>query len=153
MTTYEVSETATLGVPIERVWEVVNATNRYGDWVHGVVEVTDHHGAATVGETYAEINRTLGPLTTNTTWTVREIETHRTRVDTGTGLAPLRDFTNVFDFRPTPDGEGTEMTYTARYRVGLGPLGMLVERLVRPGMRKGFQASMRNLEDLITAEG
>lgn len=45
------------------------------------------------------------------------------------------------------------MTYTARYRVGLGPVGAALERLLRPGMRKGFQTSMRNLEDLVTAEG
>lgn len=153
MTTIEVSESATLAVPIDRVWEVVTATNRYAEWVHGVVDVTEHHGTATVGETYSEVNRTIGPLTTNTTWTVREIEPQRTRVDTGVGLAPLQDFVNVFDFRPTNDGAGTEMTYTARYRVGLGPLGAALERLLRPGMRKGFQTSMRNLEDLVTAEG
>lgn len=153
MAIIEVSESATLAAPIDRVWDVVNATNRYADWVHGVVEVTDDHGPATVGETYSEINRTVGPLTARTTWTVREIEPQRSRVDTGVGLAPLHDFTNIFEFRPSSSGSGTEMTYTVRYRRGLGPLGVVLERLLRPSMRASFQASMRNLDDLITAEG
>ncbi|KAA1415962.1 SRPBCC family protein [Nocardioides humilatus] len=152
MTTIEVSETATLAVPIDRVWEVVSNTARYADWVHGVVEVTDDHGPATVGRTYSEVNKSVGPLTMRTTWTVREVDPQRTRVDTGVGLAPLQNFVNVFDFRANRDG-GTEMTYTARYSVGLGPVGVILERLLRPGMRHGFQTSMRNLEDLITAEG
>jgi hypothetical protein len=55
-----------------------------------------HHGAAQVGRTYRERNRSLGPLTTRSTWTVREIQPGRRRVDTGTGFAPLRDLTNIF---------------------------------------------------------
>ena len=70
----EVTEKAVLEVPIERVWEVISATNRYADWVDDVIEVTEHHGVAEVGRTYSEINRTLGPLTTRSTWTVAEIE-------------------------------------------------------------------------------
>lgn len=102
MTTIEVSESATLAVPIDRVWEVVTATNRYAEWVHGVVEVTEHHGPATIGETYSEVNRTIGPLTTSTTWTVREIEPQRTRVDTGVGWPRSRTSSTSSTFvRPT----------------------------------------------------
>lgn len=153
MATVELSESANLAVPVDRVWDVVSATHRYSEWVHGVVEVTEHHGTATVGKTYSEIIQSVGPLTTRATWTVREIEPQRTRIDTGVGLAPLHDFTNIFEFRPTLAGDGTEMTYTVRYRVGLGPLGTVLERLLRPSLRHGFQASMRNLEDLVLAEG
>lgn len=147
----EVTETATLGVPVDRVWDVVSATHRYADWVHGVLEVTEHHGAATVGQAYTERNRIAGPLTTRSTWTVREIVPLRRRVDTGVGFAPLQDMTSIFEFRPVPGG--TRMTYTVTYRIGLGPLGRLIDRLQRPGLHASFRASMRNLEDLIVAEG
>ncbi|MBL7495823.1 SRPBCC family protein [Frankia sp. CNm7] len=151
----EVSETAVLAVPVARVWEVIDATDRYAEWVVGVLEVTDHHGAATVGRTYSERNRTVGPLTTRSTWTVERIDPPRRRVDTGTGFAPMHDMTNVFELEPVQvdGGEGTRFTYTVRYRPGLGPVGRLIDRLQRPGLRRSFQASMRNLEDLIVAEG
>lgn len=167
----EVSETAVLAVPIERVWEVISATDRYAEWVVGVLEVTDHHGTATVGKTYAERNRTVGPLTTRSTWTVQEIDPQRLRIDTGTGFAPMHEMTNVFELEPIKLDAGatadrttadrttadqttaTRFTYTVRYRPGLGPVGRLVDRLQQPGLRKSFQASMRNLEDLVVAEG
>jgi uncharacterized protein YndB with AHSA1/START domain len=156
----EVSETAVLAVPVERVWEVVSATNRYAEWVDGVLAVTDHHGTATIGKTYSERNRTVGPLTTRSTWTVREVDAPRRRVDTGTGFAPMHDMTNVFELSPVEldaggrdSTAGTRLTYTVRYRPGLGPVGRLIDRLQQPGLRKSFQASMRNLEDLVVAEG
>jgi uncharacterized protein YndB with AHSA1/START domain len=147
----EISETAVLGVPLERVWDVIARTDRYAEWVVGVLEVTDHHGVATVGRTYSERNQTLGPLSTHSTWTVREIEPLRRRIDTGTGFEPMHDLTNIFTFRAVD--EGTEMTYAVRYRPGLGPLGRLIDRLQTPALRRSFQASMRNLEELIIAEG
>lgn len=147
----EVTEIAVLAVPIERVWAVIDATHRYAEWVHGVLEVTDHHGRATVGATYSERNRTVGPLTTRSTWTVREVEAPRLRVDTGVGFDPMHDMTNVFELRPCEGG--TEMTYTVRYRPGLGAIGRLIDVLQQPGLRKAFQTSMRNLEDLVIAEG
>lgn len=150
-TQYEVAEKAVVPAPVERVWEVISATNRYAEWVDGVLEVTDHHGTAEVGKTYAERNKTLGPLTTKSTWTVREIQPQRRRVDTGTGFEPMQDLTNIFEFRPV-DG-GTEMTYAVRYQVGLGPLGKLIHRIAEPGTRKAMRASMSNLADLIIAEG
>lgn len=151
----EVTETTVLAAPVDRVWRVVSATNRYAEWVDTVLEVTDHHGEATVGKTYAERNKTIGPLTTNSVWTVREIEPLTTRIDTGTGFSPMQDVTNIFRFRPVSvDGvECTEMTYTARSRIGLGPLGWLIDRITAPALRRQFQQSMRNLEDLVVAEG
>lgn len=147
----EVSETAVLVVPLDRIWDVIDRTDRYAEWVDGVLEVTDHHGRARVGMTYSERNRTIGPLQTRSTWTVREVEKQRKRVDTGTGFDPMHDLTNIFTFRAV-DG-GTEMTYTVRYRPGLGPIGRIIDRLQRPALRKSFQASMRNLQDLVIAEG
>ncbi|MEU0227268.1 SRPBCC family protein [Streptomyces sp. NPDC006284] len=154
--TTEVTERAVLAVPLTRVWDVVSATDRYAEWVDGVLEVTAHHGLAEVGRTYCERNRTVGPLTTRSTWTVRVIDPLRRRVDTATGFDPMYELTNIFEFRRLTfdDGtEGVEMTYTVRYRPGLGIVGRAVDRLQQPGLRKAFRTSMRNLEDLVVAEG
>jgi ligand-binding SRPBCC domain-containing protein len=150
----EVSETAVLAAPVERVWAVVDDTSRYAEWVVSVLEVTDHHGRAVVGRTYSERNRTVGPLTTRSTWTVREIEPLRLRVDTGMGFAPMHDMTNTFVLRPVMvNGEpGTELTYRVTYRPGLGAVGRLVDRLQQPGLRAAFQASMRRLERIAISE-
>ncbi|WP_420309175.1 SRPBCC family protein [Streptomyces sp. YS-B37] len=151
-----VTESAVLSVPLERIWHVVSATDRYAEWVDGVLEVTAHHGSAEVGRTYSERNRTVGPLTTRSTWTVRGVDPLRRRVDTATGFDPLHDLTNTFEFRRLTfeDGtEGVEMTYTVRYRPGLGVLGRAIDRMQQPGLRRAFRASMRNLEDLVVAEG
>lgn len=147
----EVTETADLAVPIDRVWGVISATNRYAEWVDGVLEVTDHHGTAEVGSTYSERNRTVGPLTTRSTWTVREIDPLSRRVDTGVGFEPMHDMTNVFELLPCE--VGTRMTYTVRYRPGLGPIGRIIDRLQQPALRRSFRTSMRNLENLIVGEG
>lgn len=151
-----VTERAVLAVPLVRVWEVVSATHRYAEWVEGVLEVTAHHGLAEVGRSYSERNRTIGPLTTRSTWTVRSVDPLRRRVGTATGFDPLHDMVNTFEFRRLTfdDGaEGTEMTYTVSYRTGLGPVGRGIDRLQQPGLRRAFRQSMRNLEDLIVAEG
>lgn len=153
---YLVSEQAIVHHPVRRVWEVISATNRYAEWVDAVIEVTDHHGTAELGRTYSERNKSLGPLTTRSTWTVREIEQYKRRIDTGVGFAPLEDMTNIFEFERITfeDGtEGTVMTYAVRYRIGLGPLGPILHRVLSPGLRTAMRKSMADLDDLILAEG
>ncbi|MEU2265723.1 SRPBCC family protein [Streptomyces olindensis] len=155
MNHYVVTETAVIDAPLGRVWDVISRTDRYAEWVAGAIEVTDHHGVATVGKTYAERNRTLGPLKTDSVWTVREIDPLKRRVDTGTGFAPLQDVTNTFEFRPvqSPDGrDTTEMTYQVEYTIPLGPLGLLLDSIQQPAMRAGMRTSMANLNTLIRSE-
>lgn len=155
MTRFHVTEHAVVDAPVERVWEVVSRTDRYAEWVAGAIEVTDHHGVATLGRTYAERNRTLGPLRTASVWTVVEIDPLRRRVDTGVGFAPLKDVTSVFEFEPTRNADGreaTRMTYRVEYAIGLGPVGLLLDRIQRPGMRANMRTSMAGLNTLIRSE-
>jgi hypothetical protein len=155
MNHFVVAETAVIDAPIGRVWEVISRTDRYAEWVAGAIEVTDHHGVATVGRTYAERNRTLGPLRTDSVWTVREIEPFKRRVDTGTGFAPLQDITNIFEFRPVQSTDGrevTEMLYQVEYAIALGPLGLLLDAIQQPAMRAGMRTSMANLSTLLRSE-
>ncbi|MEU0950495.1 SRPBCC family protein [Streptomyces canus] len=155
MNRFVVAETAVIDAPLGRVWDVISRTDRYAEWVAGAIEVTDHHGVAAVGKTYSERNRTLGPLKTDSVWTVREIQPFTRRVDTGTGFAPLQDVTNIFEFRPVQSADGreaTEMLYQVEYTIGLGPLGLLLDSIQQPAMRAGMRTSMTNLSTLLRSE-
>ena len=146
-----ITEKAVIPAPVERVWEVISATNRYAEWVAVCLEVTDHHGEATVGRTYSERNVLLGPLSTRTTWTVRDVVPMTTRVDTGTGFPLVHDLTSAFHLRPVP--EGTELTYEVTYTFGLGRIGVFVDKAQQGGQRVAMQASMANLAELLRSEG
>jgi hypothetical protein len=145
-----ISEVAVIPAPVERVWEVLSATDRYAEWVAVCREVTDHHGAATVGRTYSERNVLLGPLTTRSTWTVREVEPMSRRVDTGTGFPLVHDLTSAFLLRPVP--EGTELSYVVTYRFGLGRIGRVVDKAQQGGQRHAMRRSMANLAELLRSE-
>lgn len=155
MNRYVVTETAIIDAPVIRVWDLVSRTDRYAEWVAGAIKVTAHHGVATIGMTYSEHNRVLGPLRTRSVWTVTELEPFNRRVDAGTGFGPLRDLTNIFRFRPVRGADGresTEMTYKVEYTIGLGPLGRLIDRVQQSAIRAGMRTSMANLNTLIRAE-
>jgi hypothetical protein len=113
--------------------------------------VTDHHGEATVGRTYSERNVLLGPLTSRSTWTVREVVPLSRRVDTGTGFPLVRDLTSAFLLRPVP--AGTELTYEVSYEFGLGRLGVFVDKAQQGGQRAAMRQSMANLAELLRSEG
>jgi uncharacterized protein YndB with AHSA1/START domain len=145
-----VTEKAVIPAPVERVWEVISATHRYAEWVAVCLEVTDHHGEATVGRTYSERNVLLGPLTTRSTWTVREVTPMTRRVDSGTGFPLVHDLTSAFSLRPVP--EGTELTYEVTYRFGLGRIGVFVDKVQQGGQRAAMRQSLANLAELLRSE-
>jgi uncharacterized protein YndB with AHSA1/START domain len=152
MSQHRVRAERRIDAPVEDVWAVVDDTSRYAEWVDGCLEVTRHHGSATVGDTYGERNSTLGPLIATTTWTVLEVEPHVRRVDAGEGLAPLRDFRNVFTFTPTSDGRGTLMTYEVTFGLALGPLGRVLAAVLGRSLPQEFQRSIQNLDTLLRSE-
>ena len=146
----EITEVAVIPASVERVWEVISATNRYAEWVAVCLEVTEHHGTATVGRSYSERNVVLGPLTTRSTWTVLEVVPMSRRVDAGTGFALVQDLTSAFLLRPVP--EGTEMSYLVTYRFRLGRIGEVVDRVQQGGQRHAMRQSMANLAELLRSE-
>lgn len=145
-----ITEVAVIAAPVERVWEVISATNRYAEWVAVCREVTDHHGEATVGRTYSERNVLLGPLTNRSTWTVREVTPMSRRVDSGTGFPLVRDLTSAFFLEPVP--EGTELTYQVTYEFALGKIGQVIDRAQQSGQRHAMRQSMANLDELLRSE-
>jgi hypothetical protein len=151
----EVIESTVIPAPPDAVWDVIDDTGRYAEWVTTVIEVTDDHGRARVGETYSERNVVLGPLKAASTWTVVQADAPRRRLDRGVGMPVVRDLESIFELDPVSapgGGQHTELRYIARYRMGLGPLGGLIDRIQQPGMRKEFRASMAKLAELVAQE-
>ncbi|TQK29902.1 SRPBCC family protein [Arthrobacter sp. SLBN-53] len=151
MTEYTVRETHVLRAPIDTVWNVVDDTARYAEWVDGVLAVTGDHGRARVGATYSEHNRTLGPLTTQSVWTVEEVIAPARRRDSGRGFAPLQNLVNTFEFAPF-GADCTSMTYEVTFTLRLGPLTAPVGLILRQALAGEFRRSMRRLETVARAE-
>ncbi|MGW0035948.1 SRPBCC family protein [Gordonia sp. NPDC003376] len=141
-----------LVVSVDEIWSVVEDTSRYGEWVTSVAAVLADHGQATIGESYRERVTTVGPLTSEVVWTVREIVPKTLRVDSATGLGPLLDVANVFRFAPIEAGTATSMTYEFHFRLGPRPLGSLVRAVLASAMCRDFDESMRTLESIVLSE-
>lgn len=152
---YEVEITASINAPVTQVWDIISDTGRYAEWVGIVDRVTDHHGIARKGQSYTEITRIMGPIRSHVTWTVREAYPQSWRLDSGAGLAPLKDAFTYFKFdeSPTsPDGSVTLLTYGLRYSIGWGPIEKLIQPVLSRILKAGFRTSIRNLQRLIHNE-
>ena len=95
---YEVEIKAKVNAPVSEVWEIISDTGRYAEWVGIVEKVTAHHGTARKGQSYSEITRIMGPIRAHVTWVVREVYPKSWRLDSGTGMAPLKDAFTYFKF-------------------------------------------------------
>lgn len=151
MTQLTISVRRELVAPIADVWRVIDDTARCAEWVVGALAVTGHHGSATVGKVYTERNRTVGPLTTASTWTVQEVAAPTLRIDSGSGFDPLHDMVNTFRLEPLGD-DATMMTYQVDCRIGLGILGRIIAPLLTRVLRAEFSRSMAQLEIVVRAE-
>lgn len=149
---FMISAHRNLVVTPQEVWDLTSDTSRYADWATSVLEVKTHHGPARVGGKYTERVASIGPLTSNAEWTVRQLDPLVLRLDSGEGFAPLRDVVNVFRFAPLGGGTATAMTYEFHFDLQPRFLGPIAVRLLGKSMRSGFDESMRNLETVILSE-
>src|SRR5687768_3449497 len=134
----------------EQIWEVLDDTSRYAEWVPQTVEVTRNDGEAVVGATYDERNEVFGPIKGNSRWRVVERDPGRYSLHEGEGL-PL--VTNLsIEFRTEPAGESTEVTSTLRYDPTLGPVGALIDKAAHGQTVAAQEEALANLERLVTSE-
>jgi uncharacterized protein YndB with AHSA1/START domain len=134
----------------ERVWEVLDDTSRYAEWVPQTLEVTRNDGEAVVGATYDERNRVVGPIKGSSRWRVVERDPGRYSLHEGEGL-PL--VTNIsIEFRTEAAGESTEVTSTLRYDSTLGPLGALIDKAAHGQTVAAQEQALANLEQLVTRQ-
>jgi carbon monoxide dehydrogenase subunit G len=136
--------------PADRIWEVVDDTSRYAEWVPQTLEVTSNDGEAVVGATYDERNKVVGPIKGSSRWRVIERDPGRYSRHEGEGLPLL---TNVsIEFRTEAAGESTEVTSTLRYDPTLGPLGALIDKAAHGQTVAAQEQALQNLEQLVTRQ-
>ena len=136
--------------PSERVWEVLDDTSRYAEWVPQTLEVTRNDGQAVVGATYDERNEVFGPIKGESHWRVVERDPGRFSRHDGEGLPLVKNLS--IEFRTEPAGESTEVTSTLRYDTTLGPVGALIDKLAHGQTVAAQERALANLEELVATQ-
>jgi carbon monoxide dehydrogenase subunit G len=134
----------------EQIWQVLDDTSRYAEWVPQTLEVTRNDGEAVVGATYDERNEVFGPIKGNSRWRVVERDPGRYSLHEGEGL-PLVSNISI-EFRTEPAGESTEVTSTLRYDTTLGPVGGLIDKAAHGQTVAAQEEALANLEALVKTE-
>jgi uncharacterized protein YndB with AHSA1/START domain len=135
--------------PRERVWEVLDDTSRYAEWVPQTLEVTRNDGEAVVGATYDERNKVVGPIKGSSRWRIVERDPGRSSLHEGEGLPLVKNLS--IEFRTEAAGESTEVTSTLRYDPTLGPLGALIDKIAHGQTVAAQEQALANLEELVTS--
>ena len=136
--------------PSERIWQVLDDTSRYAEWVPQTIEVTRNDGEAVVGATYDERNTVFGPIKGSSRWRVTERDPGRYSLHEGEGLPLLKNLS--IEFRTEAAGESTEVTSTLRYDPTLGPLGGLIDKAAHGQTVAAQEKALANLEELVVRE-
>lgn len=139
----EVTASADLPAPPERVWEVLSDTASYAEWIEGTDEVTRTDGPAAPGSTYDEVNPIAGPIKAKTHWTVTEYEAPRRQVHESGDIMLTKLFTVTMEVEPA--GAGSRASITLRGEPSLGPFGSAFLAAMKPGVEKDNRRSMENL--------
>ncbi len=150
MAEIELTASASIPAPPERVWELVSDTARYAEWVEGTDEVTRTDGPAAPGSTYDEVNPIAGPWKARSRWTVIEFDPPRRQVHRGEGLPLTAEFLVVIEL--TAVGGATELTLTLRGRSSGGPLGAAQFRLLRGQVERDNRKSVQSFAELAARE-
>ena len=134
----------------EQIWQVLDDTSRYAEWVPQTLEVTRNDGEAVVGATYDERNEVFGPIKGNSRWRVVERDPGRYSLHEGEGLPLVKNLS--IEMRTEAAGESTEVTSTLRYDTTLGPLGALIDKLAHGQTVAAQEQSLANLEELVKSQ-
>jgi uncharacterized protein YndB with AHSA1/START domain len=133
----------TAAAPVEEVWRLLAATDRYAEWVESTVEVLRTDGAARIGASFEERSRISGLWMATIRWTVTELEVHRRLAFEGTGVAVLRGLGFSVDLEAV--GDATEVTITLWYTPRFGPLGTFLDVVTRGNVTNDQKRSVRTL--------
>jgi len=145
----EVTASATVSAPPERVWEFLCDTSRYAEWVVDTDEVTRTDGPAAPGSTYDERNPIAGPWMAKTHWRVTEFEAPRRQLHEGEGIPLMKSLQVVMELAPV--GDASEFTVTLRGEPS-GPLGRLFASAMKGQTEKNNRRTVRNLAELVARE-
>ena len=151
MAELEVSASAAVSAPPERVWELLSDTARYEDWVEGTDEVTRTDGPAQPGSTYDEVNPILGPWKAKSHWTVTEFDAPRRQVHRGEGFPLTRSFEVIMELAPSGEG-ASEVTVTLRATSSGGPVGSLFASLMKGQVTRDNRKSVDAFAEVAARE-
>jgi carbon monoxide dehydrogenase subunit G len=147
---FEVTASAIVPAPPERVFGLLSDTARYSEWVTGTDAVTRTDGPAVEGSTYDEVNPILGPWKAKTHWRVVDHEPpRRTRHETGD--IPLSSHFEVV-MEVAPEGDASRVTQTLRGKPSMGPLGAAFATLMRGQVDRDNRRSVEAFAELATRE-
>jgi carbon monoxide dehydrogenase subunit G len=147
---FEVSASAIVPAPPERVFSLLCDTARYPEWVTGTDAVTRTDGPAAEGSTYDEINPILGPWKAKTHWRVVDHEPPR-RSRHETGDIPLSSHFEVV-MEVESEGDGSRVVATLRGTPSLGPLGAGFAALMKGQVDRDNRRSVEAFAELATRE-
>jgi carbon monoxide dehydrogenase subunit G len=146
----EVTASAIVPAPPDRVFELLCDTARYPEWVTGTDAVTRTDGPARAGSTYDEVNPILGPWKAKTHWRVVDHEPpRRTRHETGD--IPLSSRFEVV-MEVAPEGDGSRVGISLRGEPSMGPLGAGFAAMMRGQVDRDNRRSVEAFAELATRE-
>jgi carbon monoxide dehydrogenase subunit G len=146
----EVTASAVVPAPAERVFELLSDTARYPEWVTGTDAVTRTDGPAREGSTYDEVNPILGPWKASTHWRVVEHQPPRRSRHT-TGDIPLSSHFEV-EMEVASEQDVSEVTLTLRGEPSLGPIGALFARFMQGQVDRDNRRSVEAFAELAARE-
>jgi len=146
----EVTASAVVPAPAERVFELLSDTARYPEWVTGTNAVTRTDGPAVEGSTYDEVNPILGPWKASTHWTVVEHTPPRLTRHT-TGDIPLSSHFEVV-MEVASEEDVSEVTMTLRGEPAYGPIGAVFARVMQGQVERDNRRSVEAFAELAARE-
>jgi carbon monoxide dehydrogenase subunit G len=146
----EVTASAVVPAPAERVFELLCDTQRYPEWVTGTNAVTRTDGPAVEGSTYDEVNPILGPWKASTHWTVVEHTPPRRSVHTTADIPLSSRFDVVMEV--ASEDAVSEVTMTLRGEPAYGPIGAVFARVMQGQVERDNRRSVEAFAELAARE-
>lgn len=139
-------------MPRRQLWNLVCETARYADWVVNTIAVVQADAAvAEPGVGYRERNRIAGPWSASSQWRVLEAQAPRRALHEGNGIALAKWMRLELLLEEAGPG-ATSYTHNFSYEPALGPLGPILDLVLRPSLARDMRATVRKLKTLAEAE-
>lgn len=139
----EVSVSATISAPADKIWAVITDFERFGEW--NTIHVAFPNGGPAElasGAVYGE-KMTLMGMPAEVSWTVSEVAAASTLAMDGKGPMGI---TLRQQYTLTPDGDGTKITVDSEFKGAA--VNMLAAR-VKEATTKALEESLGKLSGLV----
>ena len=143
---HRVTAATTVPATLERVWSLVCDMRHYADWVESTIEVLRADDEIGIGARYEERTRLSGLWTATTQWTVIELEPMTRVAFVAEGAPAVRSL--GLELTLAAHDDGIEVASTYSYLTRFGPLGTLLELVVRGNVVNDQRRSLRTLSYL-----